>query len=210
MPPCPPVLLLIFNRPDLTRQVCAVLHRAGPAHLYVAADGPRPGRTGEAELCHATRAVIQEFDWACPVTTLYRPANLGLRHAIPGAISWFFDQVEAGIILEDDCLPDPSFFPFCAEMLHRYTAHEKVMMVSGNNYQFGDGAPDAYSYDFSIFAFIWGWATWRRAWRQYDPAMRAWANATTRRALREHTADPDIYRHYAALFSAPNKTQRLR
>ncbi len=201
MRPCPPVLLLIFNRPDLTRQVCAAVHRAQPAHLFVAADGPRPDRPGEDELCRAARAVIAEFDWPCRVTTLYRPANLGLKQAVSSAITWFFTHVEAGIILEDDCLPDASFFPFCAEMLDRYATHESVMMVSGDNYQYGHGGPAPYSYDFSVFAFIWGWATWRRAWQAYDSEMSQWANARTRQALRDYIADPAIYRHYAALFN---------
>jgi hypothetical protein len=162
-----PILFLIFNRPDVTRKVFQALRRAKPARLYIAADGPRPHKSNETELCAETRRIVEGVDWDCDLRKLYREENLGCGRAVSGAITWFFNQVEAGIILEDDCLPDDSFFPFCAEMLERYRDNEKVGSVSGNNF-LPPGMHPAAPYTFSKYAQIWGWATWARFWKTYD------------------------------------------
>jgi hypothetical protein len=167
MPGRAPVLFLIFNRPEPTREVFEAIRAHQPARLYVAADGPRPEKPGEWTLCAETRAVLKSIDWDCKVQTLFRDQNLGCGTAVSEAINWFFDQEEEGIILEDDCLPDPSFFPFCEEMLERYRESHKVGSVSGNNF-----LPKALHmekpYGFSKYVQIWGWATWRRFWNNYD------------------------------------------
>jgi hypothetical protein len=142
-------------------------------HLFVAADGPREDREGEAERCQRARAVIKQVDWECEVSTLFRGSNLGCKTAVSSAIDWFFQNVEEGIILEDDCLPHLSFFPFCAELLERYRCDERIMMVSGNNFQLGRKR-GPYSYYFSNYCHGWGWASWRRAWRYYDVQMELW------------------------------------
>ena len=162
-----PVLFLIFNRPDNTQRVFDEIRKAQPQHLFVAADGPRASVAGEADRCHATRAIIQQVDWECEVTTLYRDRNLGCGKAVSQAISWFFEQVAEGMILEDDCVPHPSFFYFCQEMLRYYRFDTRVMHISGSNFQFGQVRGDG-SYYFSRVANVWGWATWRRAWNVYD------------------------------------------
>ena len=148
------------------------------------ADGPRAARTGEAELCARTRAIIDRVDWDCEVLTNFAETNLGCKARVAGGIDWVFSQVEECIILEDDCLPDPTFFRFCEEMLVRYRDNPRVGMVSGGNLQFGRKRGRG-SYYFSRYTHIWGWASWRRAWRLYDrdialwPAFRdeGWANA---------------------------------
>jgi len=168
-----PVLMLLFNRPHLTERTFEAVRAARPARLYLAADGPRPRVRGEAERCARARAVADRVDWPCEVRTRFRDENLGLRRAVPDAIAWLFDEEEAGVILEDDCLAGPGFFRFCAELLDRYATDERVMMVSGNN--FLDRPPQTRaSYYFSRLFRIWGWATWRRAWARYDPDMRRW------------------------------------
>jgi len=167
-----PVLFLVFNRPDLTRRVFARIREARPTRLFVAADGPREDQPGEARACEKTRRLVQDVDWPCEVKTLFRDRNLGCREAVGSAITWFFEHVEAGIILEDDCLPDPSFFPFCTEMLERYRDDERVMSISGSCFQ-PDGFDPGASYYFSAYQYIWGWATWRRAWRHYDLALES-------------------------------------
>lgn len=199
--PCPPVLMLIFNRPDLTRAVFARIRDARPAQLFIAADGPRADRPGEAALCREARTIADAVDWPCQVHTLFREQNLGPKVAVSSAITWFFDHVEAGIILEDDCLPDATFFPFCAEMLERYRDDARIMTISGNNYQFGGSTPNLASYTFSRFPFIWGWATWRRAWQHYDLKMTHWPQSAARAQIRDFLHDPAIYRHYAGLFN---------
>lgn len=171
-----PVLLLIFNRPDLTERVFARIREAAPRLLYVAADGPRADRLGEDAICRETREIVAKVDWDCEVFYLYRVENLGCKQAVSSAITWFFDNVESGIILEDDCLPDPSFFNFCSELLERYQDDARIGIVSGANFQSKTlRAKASHSYYFSNYAHIWGWATWRRVWSHYDANLVRWS-----------------------------------
>lgn len=173
MPDTPPVLLLIFNRPDLTAQVMERIRQAEPPRLFVGADGPRSGHPEDAERCEEAREVATQVNWDCEVHTLFRDENLGCKQAVSSAITWFFDHVEAGIILEDDCVPHPTFFPYCAELLQRYQNDERVMAISGDNFQPSGRDCDA-SYYFSVYNHVWGWATWRRAWEHYDGQIPEW------------------------------------
>ena len=167
------VLLVVFNRPELTARVFRALREAKPPRLYVAADGPRHGRAGEAERCGEVRRVATSVDWPCQVQTLFRDENLGCKRAVSGAIDWFFAHEEEGIVLEDDVLPVPSFFPYCDELLERFRDDERVGLVSGCNLVSHHYTPRD-SYLFTRFPHIWGWASWRRAWKGYDVTMRAW------------------------------------
>lgn len=167
-----PVLFLVFNRPDTTQKVFEEIRKARPPRLYVAADGPRATRAGEAEKCLATRQAATRVDWDCQVFTLFREHNLGCRPAVSSAIDWFFAHEEEGIILEDDCLPDPSFFSFCGELLEKYRHDDRIMHIGGANFQYGRQRGNA-SYYFSRIPHIWGWASWRRAWQHYDVDMRS-------------------------------------
>jgi hypothetical protein len=164
----PAVLLLVFNRPEPTREVFACIRAARPARLYIAADGPRPHKPGEVQRCLEVQGIVTAIDWPCEVRTLFRHENLGCREAVTSAISWFFDHEEAGIILEDDCVPAPDLFRFCAYALERWRDEPRVMHVGGTALVEGTG-PHAMT--FSRLVPIWGWATWRRAWRLYDPTM---------------------------------------
>jgi len=168
-----PVALLIFNRPDTTERVFNAIANARPPKLLVVADGPRPQREGEAELCAQTRAIINRVDWDCEVITEFADSNMGCKRRVASGIDWVFEQVEEAIILEDDCLPDPSFFRYCEEMLTRYRDNERVGMVSGGNLQFGRQRGSG-SYYFSKYTHIWGWASWRRAWKHYDRDLTLW------------------------------------
>src|SRR5262249_20722231 len=158
-----PVLFLIFNRPNTTARVMEAIRTAGPGRLYVAADGPRDGNADEAKRCAEVRRIATQVDWPCEVQTLFRERNLGCRQAVSSAITWFFEQEQEGIILEDDCLPSPSFFPYCAELLARFRNDERIMCITGCNFQ-QDMKGYPYSYYFSKYHHVWGWATWRRAW----------------------------------------------
>ena len=166
-----PVLLLVFNRPDTTKLVFERIRRARPRRLFIAADGPRPCMENEAALCAAARAVTAAVDWDCEVKTLMRDENLGCKRAVGSAIDWFFEQVSEGIILEDDTLPGADFFPFCTWLLEHFRDDQRVMHIGGNNFQFGRRRGDG-AYYYSAFTHIWGWATWRRAWRHYDRDLR--------------------------------------
>lgn len=168
-----PVAFFIFNRPETTARVFAAIAAAQPPVLLVVADGPRANRPGEAEKCAAARAIIERVNWSCEVHTHFAATNLGLRVRGSSGLDWVFGQVEEAIILEDDCLPDPTFFRFCEELLERYRDDTRVGHINGFSAQ--DGRRHApYSYYFSGDVFVWGWATWRRAWRYYDVAMKGW------------------------------------
>lgn len=168
-----PVAFIIFNRPESTARVFAAIAKAMPAKLLVIADGPRDNRPGEAERCAATRRILDSVDWPCEVLTNFAPHNLGCRRRVSSGIDWVFSVVPEAIFLEDDCLPDPTFFRFCEEMLDRYRSDERVMHIGGANFQRG-AASSRSSYYFSRHFHVWGWASWRRAWRHYDVDMRAW------------------------------------
>ena len=168
-----PVAFLIFNRPQTTRAVFERIREARPPQLLVIADGPRASRPQEPERCAAARAVVDSVDWPCAVETNFSETNLGCRDRVASGIDWVFSRVPEAIILEDDCLPHPSFFRFCQELLERYRSDERVGMISGSNLQGGRRRGDG-SYYFSKYAWIWGWATWRRAWAHYDRSAAAW------------------------------------
>lgn len=181
---CPPVLLIVFNRPDTTRRVFEAIRKARPSRLFVAADGPRDYKEGESERCRLTREVATAVDWECEVQTLFRDTNLGCGRGPSSAITWFFQHVESGIILEDDCLPTPEFFSYCGELLERYRHDERIMNIGGCNF-----LPSAYhddsvaSYYFSKHGNTWGWATWRRAWKLYDYSIKRYKSARQQQVL---------------------------
>jgi hypothetical protein len=193
-----PVLFLIFNRPDLTRQVFAEIRRARPARLFVVADGPREDRPGEAELCRQAREAIQ-VDWDCDFRQDFRPKNLGAKWGVSAAIDWFFQNVEEGIILEDDCLPDPSFFGFCRELLAYYRHDTRIMHISGTNLQYGRKRGEG-SYYFSRYMRCWGWATWRRAWAHFDLDLKTLPLFLEQRQLRNILASPGMRRYWRIIF----------
>lgn len=177
-----PVLFMIFSRPETTRQVFEVIRMARPTRLYVAADGPRSNKIGEAAKCEEAKSIIDGVDWECEVHTLYRTENLGLGQALSSAITWFFEHEEEGIILEDDCLPSMSFFTFSSQLLEKYRDDARVMEIGGNNFE-GSTQPDEYSYRFSNLTYIWGWATWRRAWKLFDFKMNHYPEVNIKQYL---------------------------
>ena len=161
-----PVLLLIHARPDTTRLVFESIRSVRPRQLYVAADGPRQDVAGEEQKCGEARRIATGVDWDCKLHTLLRSTHVGLEPAVRSAIDWFFEQVEEGIILEDDCRPSASFYSFCEELLDRYRTELQVMHIGGDNFQYGRRR-GVTSYYFSKYALTWGWATWRRAWARH-------------------------------------------
>lgn len=166
-----PILFLIFNRPSVTSRVFQEIKKIQPATLYVASDGPRKSKPGESEICDFTRKlVLENISWECDVKCLFRDENLGCKSAVSSAINWFFENEERGIILEDDCLPEPSFFHFCEELLEKFKEEPGVLHIGGTNFLDGKVIIKD-SYYFSRMTHVWGWATWRRAWKQYDIEM---------------------------------------
>ncbi len=167
-----PVLFCIFNRPELTRQVFARIRAAQPKMLLVVSDAARDDREDEDDQVAQARAVIAGVDWECEVKTNFADQNMGCKARIATGISWAFEHAEELIILEDDCLPDPTFFSYCAELLTRFRDQPEVMMISGNNFQ--PTSRTEASYYFSHWTHIWGWATWKRAWQHFDADVSDW------------------------------------
>jgi GT2 family glycosyltransferase len=194
-----PVVLLIFNRPDTTAVVFERIAEVRPRSFFVVADGPRAGQPGDAEACAAARAVTERVGWRCEVRRDYADANLGCARRVASGLDWAFGQVEEAIILEDDCVPDPTFFPFCQELLELYRNDERIMALSGDNFQ-GPERRTPYSYYFSAYPHCWGWATWRRAWRHFDREMRLWPEIRDGGWLAGWFGDPAAIRFWTDIF----------
>jgi hypothetical protein len=169
----PPVAFFGFNRPDCTKVVFEEIRRYQPAKLLLVADGPRPEVATDKSRCEAVREIMKSVDWDCEIKTNFSEANLGCKKRMSSGIDWVFAEVEEAILLEDDCVPSPDFFRFCAELLVRYRDDPNIISVAGTNYQNGQIRGND-SYYFSRYPNIWGWASWRRAWQQYDVTMHSW------------------------------------
>jgi hypothetical protein len=169
--PCPPVLLIVFNRPNLAAKVLGAIRRQRPAKLYIAGDGPRDPAINpdDASRCGECRQLAETIDWQCEVFTRFSESNQGCGIGVSNAITWFFENEESGIILEDDCLPTDDFFPFCRELLELYRDKNEVMSICGNIFgsSRSTAACGSYSYGFGRYAQVWGWASWARAWKLY-------------------------------------------
>lgn len=194
-----PVALAIFRRPDLTERVLETVRRARPSRLFVFADAARPGDHDEAEACARARALIDSVDWDCEVETDFAAEHLGVRRRIASGLDWVFARTEEAIILEDDCVADPSFFRYCDELLDRYRDDERVWSISGNDFRF-HAAPAAADYSFSRYPLIWGWASWARAWRNYDERIEAWQRLRGSGWLEELLGDPLAATYWARMF----------
>lgn len=167
-----PVLLLLFNRPNYAYEVISAVRAVKPPRVYVAVDGPRAGHPTDKTNIEDCLDLLALIDWPCHIEVLKRDVNLGCGRAVSEGITWFFEKEPMGIILEDDCVPTPAFFTFCAEMLLQYQDDERVMHISGTRWN--EEFPIEQSYFFTAIGHIWGWATWRRAWKRYDYHMRTW------------------------------------
>ena len=196
----PPVLFLVFNRPDLAERVFAVIRAAKPNRLYIASDGPRPNFPEEAGLCRSCRDIAQRVDWTCDVKTLFRDTNLGCKRAVSEAFTWFFQQEEEGIILEDDLVPDLSFFPYCASLLEKYRTDDRVAMIGGCN----DQLPEAWELDTYYFSTFLKWggggATWRRSWDGYDSELRQWPRMRNSKEFRRLLKFPSVIAYWRKIF----------
>ena len=163
-----PILYIVFNRPDIVERSLEHICKIAPTRMFIAADGPRKDLAEDALKCAQVREIIQKkIDWPCEVEYLYREENLGCGKAVSEAITWFFSKVEKGIILEDDCFPDPTFFKFCEVLLNKYEKDKRVFHISGSNWQLGRSRGKA-DYYLSNFPAVWGWATWRDRWEKYS------------------------------------------
>jgi hypothetical protein len=177
------ILFLIFNRPETTFRVFEAIRSARPERLYIAADGARINRPDDLLLCSEARRVATMVDWPCRVVKLFRDENVGCKLAVSTAIDWFFDSEDQGIILEDDCLPAPSFFNFCDVLLEKYKNDSRIWQISGSTFFPEAITPSKCDYFFSRYGPIWGWATWRRAWVHYEVGLKSWAEMSNQNVM---------------------------
>lgn len=194
-----PVALFIFNRPALTARVYERIRAARPKRLLVVADGPRATRREDVQLCEATRKIVASPDWPCKLITNFADENLGCRRRLSSGLDWVFQQCPEAIILEDDCVPCSSFFSFCSAMLSRYRDDSRIMHIGGDNWQGGVHRGTG-SYFFSRYTHIWGWASWRRAWRYYDVSIPSWSAARKGKWLDSILEDPLEIEYWTGIF----------
>lgn len=168
-----PILFIVFNRPTVTQLVFDRIREAAPSRLYVAADGPRDGRSAENVLCNEVRKIATNIDWPCELKTLFRNTNLGCKLGVQTAIDWFFEREESGIILEDDCLPNIDFFRYASWALDTYRNEKSVWHINGNNFLAKKKLYQNNVISFTSLAQVWGWATWRDRWQHYQSDLTA-------------------------------------
>lgn len=195
-----PLAFIVFNRPETTLRVFELIRQIEPTRLFIIADGPREKRDGEAKLCAEVRAIVENITWPCDVQRNYSDSNMGCKHRVSSGLDWLFSSVEEAIILEDDCLPDPSFFPFCEELLRKFRNDERIGHISGINFQFENKQSDD-SYYFSRYPHVWGWATWRRAWQDYDVKMKYWPSCKSENKLLDVFGDERLTSYWEKVFS---------
>lgn len=174
---CPPVLFVIFKRVDQTEKVFEAIKVAKPPKLFVVSDGARPQVPGETELVERCRKITEQVDWDCEVSRLYRAENLGSYYSIPDGISWFFSNVEEGVVLEDDCLPAPTFFRYCETLLEKHRNDSRIWWINGTNIDFQHNETHGNGYMFSKYPNSWGWASWRSRWQAHDQSMQHWRDS---------------------------------
>lgn len=195
-----PILLIAFNRPDHVRQVLTEIRKQQPAQLFVCQDGPREGNEIDHIRCQEVRDVIKELvDWPCELHTLYQEKNLGCGPGPAAGITWFFEHVEMGIVLEDDCLPHPEFFLYCEELLNKYKYDNRISFIGGCNYNIPISANDSYSF-MGGHHQTWGWASWRRVWTQFDYYLNYWDFKLFQRVIKQYYKDRKQQNYWAEIF----------
>lgn len=195
-----PVALLVFNRPEQTQRVLAAIAEVQPATLLIVADAARRDRPDDEANVVAVRKIVERVDWPCQIHRNYAAENLGCKRRVSSGLNWVFDTVEEAIVLEDDCLPDRSFFGYCQQLLSRYRDHPRVMAISGGNFH-DESHRAAASYKFSKYFGVWGWASWRRAWRHYDVEISAWPEFRDQGGMRSIAESREEETYWTRLFN---------
>ncbi|WP_394993609.1 nucleotide-diphospho-sugar transferase [Emticicia sp.] len=179
-----PILFIIFNKVESTQKVFNEIRKQQPQFFFIVSDGHRSNKNGEKEKVEYIRNwVLEHIDWDCDVKILFREQNVGCGRGPSEAITWFFEHVEEGIILEDDCLPNDTFFKFCSELLEKYRDNLKISAISGNNFQLKQPMEISDDYYYSIFPSSWGWATWKRSWDGFQLHITGWKDIEKKQIL---------------------------
>ena len=195
-----PVAFFIFNRPKETEVVFEQIRQAKPPILLLVADGPRSEYQDEEKNCSDVRKIVRQIDWDCQVMTHYSKTNMGCKLRVSSGLDWVFSQVEDAIILEDDCVPHPSFFEFCDRLLEKYKDDDRIFSISGTTFQ-PNSRQDINSYYFSKYPHIWGWATWRRAWKFYDVEIKSWEKIRNEGNLKSIISEKQVRAYWNRKFN---------
>lgn len=196
-----PVALFIYNRPSHTQQVLERIREVSPPRLLVVADGPVPGDDADRTRTETVRSLITEGSFPFDIETEFAETNLGLKHRFSTGLDWVFKQVPEAIILEDDILPEPDFFRFCQVLLDWFRDDDRVMEITGRN-QLEQWQRDDYDYHFSYYGGIWGWATWRDAWSEFDPNLELWSDPDVRERIRDLLSEPEQFRYLERVYDS--------
>tara|TARA_B100000886_G_scaffold219394_2_gene152345 strand:+ start:20122 stop:21087 length:966 start_codon:yes stop_codon:yes gene_type:complete len=195
-----PILLIIWKRPKATYKLLQVLKKQKPLKVYIACDGPKKNDLDNLNKVKITRDLIKrEIDWNTSIKTLYSEENLGCKYGVSKAINWFFQNENEGIILEDDCIPHPDFFEYCEILLEKFREDERIWCISGSNHvgkKIGNE-----SYFFSRYNHCWGWASWKRCWKHYDPEMSLWPKYFSSKLLKTNFPNKKEYYYWKSFFS---------
>jgi hypothetical protein len=193
-----PVAMIVYKRLDKTKQSFAAVRSVAPKKLYIIADGPKDAE--DKKQVQAVREFIDShIDWDCKVYRDYAPVNMGARYRMPSGMAWVFKKEDRAIFIEDDIKASPNFFYFCRDMLEHYKNDKRVAMISGCNLYPGDESFGKDDISFSSFALTWGWATWRRAWQDYDVNIRNWPQLKRKNVLRK-VMSADTRRFFTVVF----------
>ena len=202
-----PVLLLLFNRPDYSAVLLDRMATVPVPRVYVAIDGPRASHPDDVQQIAMVKELVEKTHFQTKeIYTLYQPQNLGCRHGVKAALDWFFSKEERGIVLEDDCIPDISFFPFCDILLEKYAQDERVFAISGDNFLL-DEVKIPESYYFSKYFHSWGWASWRRSWEKYDFEMKTFPDFIGKNRIDHYPCSEVEKLHWIAFYK--DMRQRL-
>ena len=187
-----PLLIIVFNRPDKTKDLIKTLEKIKPKKLYVSADGPRIDSTKDKKLCNEVRELFKNINWDCDLKLKFSEKNLSCKKNVIDSINWLFSCEDEGIILEDDCVPSISFFGFCETLLEKYRNNNKVMQINGTNLDADYESLTKNSYFFSKFNHVWGWATWKRAWKLFDNKFENYEENKLNKKILNYFEDKNI------------------
>ena len=199
-----PIVLIIFKRSQSVKKIIDILRIFKPTNIYVIADGPR--EINEKSDCKKAREEIDKIDWNCSISKNYSLKNLGLKKRFKSGLDWVFENESKAVILEDDCIPDPSFFKYCDELLTKYKNNKKILTISGNNFNFTEESELKNSYFFSKYPLIWGWATWKRTWDLYDEDISDW-NINKTKWLDKIYKSKTIKKYWKLIFNKLSKEE---
>ena len=188
-----PILLIVFNRPDKTRNLFEIIKKVKPKKLYVSYDGPRANYPKDFIFCKEVKKIFEDINWDCQVKNKENEKNIGCKKNVVDSISWFFSEIDMGIILEDDCYPAKSFFKYCKILLEKYKNDQQIMQINGTNLGINYSKTNQHSYFASKLNHVWGWATWRRAWKNFDTNMTDYQILKEKGDFQNYYEDKKIY-----------------